>query len=566
MRTRKTYDGFQRLTSISHSNSALGQFNTHRYTYNSANQRTAVTNADNSRWQYDYDALGQVTSGRKQWSDSTPVAGQQFEYAYDDIGNRKTAASGGDEWGANLDWENYTANALNQYTARTTPGAVNVLGAAHSNSTVTVNLSPATRKGEYFRARIAGDNTSSSLWLGLTNVGVLPDGTDPDIVTTNTGFALVPKAAETLSYDLDGNLLADSLWTNAWNAENRLVAVGSASGVPTNAWMRETWTHRTDGRWTERVVSAWNGTAYVPQFTNRFVWDGQALLAILDQANAVSVALMRGLDLSGSRQGAGGVGGVLAVNIATNGVQFAAYDGNGNIIALCGAADGAATATYEYSPFGQTLRAEGVVARANPIRWSTQFANDVTGTAKYLFRDYQMANGRWPNRDPLGEAGFEVIRNTAAKDMGAEPNRYSFTANNPISHFDSMGLKIYKCVRQAKTMENNLHAYLWNDKKKISCGRTGAIWATGEDADGDKGPGTPGHTCVEIPGSDGKEDAVMDCCFTMKFRPFFPLINDCHNWGDRCLNKNGLDDPPLDRFNEEFWKRAADAQQGRPVF
>ena len=31
------------------------------------------------------------------WSDWTPVAGQQFEYAFDDIGNRKSTKSGGDD-------------------------------------------------------------------------------------------------------------------------------------------------------------------------------------------------------------------------------------------------------------------------------------------------------------------------------------------------------------------------------------------------------------------------------------------------------------------------------------
>jgi len=49
------------------------------------------------------------------------VAGQQFEYTFDDIGNRLTAASGGDQGGANLRSQNYSANNLNQYTQRTVP-------------------------------------------------------------------------------------------------------------------------------------------------------------------------------------------------------------------------------------------------------------------------------------------------------------------------------------------------------------------------------------------------------------------------------------------------------------
>ena len=42
------------------------------------------------------DNLGQVASGKRCWQDGSPAAGQQFEYASDDIGNRKMAGRGGD--------------------------------------------------------------------------------------------------------------------------------------------------------------------------------------------------------------------------------------------------------------------------------------------------------------------------------------------------------------------------------------------------------------------------------------------------------------------------------------
>jgi YD repeat-containing protein len=64
------------------------------YVYNSANQRTAVTNVDGSYWVYGYDQLGSVTSAKRYWSDGVSVAGQQEEYGYDDIGNRKYAGEG----------------------------------------------------------------------------------------------------------------------------------------------------------------------------------------------------------------------------------------------------------------------------------------------------------------------------------------------------------------------------------------------------------------------------------------------------------------------------------------
>ena len=49
-----------------------------------------------------YDTLGQVTSGKRFWSDGTPVAGQQFTYVEDSRGNRTAAANGGDASGQNL--------------------------------------------------------------------------------------------------------------------------------------------------------------------------------------------------------------------------------------------------------------------------------------------------------------------------------------------------------------------------------------------------------------------------------------------------------------------------------
>ena len=100
MTTTKNYDYLNRLTSISSANPSSVVLDSHAYAYNSANQRTAVTNTDNSRWSYGYDSLGQVTSGIKYWSDNSVVAGQQFGYGFDDIGNRINTSAGGDQWGA----------------------------------------------------------------------------------------------------------------------------------------------------------------------------------------------------------------------------------------------------------------------------------------------------------------------------------------------------------------------------------------------------------------------------------------------------------------------------------
>ncbi len=87
-------------------------------TFKQSGTTRLTTTTDSSRWLYQYDTLGQVTLGKRYWSDGTIVAGQQFEYGFDDIGNRKSAASGGDQWGANLRYAYYSANNLNQYMSQ----------------------------------------------------------------------------------------------------------------------------------------------------------------------------------------------------------------------------------------------------------------------------------------------------------------------------------------------------------------------------------------------------------------------------------------------------------------
>ena len=364
-------------------------------------------------------------------------------YGFDDIGNRTQTKASGDQNGWNLRTASYSANSLNQYTSRDVPGYINLLGLSFATNTVTVNGQTAYRKVEYFHKELSVDNSASPVYQSVT---VSATG-QSDV----TGNILLPKAAETFSYDADGNLTSDGLWTNIWNAENRLVKTESLSAVPTAARMREEWTYLPDGRWIQRIVSTNDGSAYYPASTNRYVWDGHVLLAVLNEANAVQVSFMHGSDLSGTIQGAGGVGGLLAVNIAGNGVHFAAYDGNGNVVALVSAADGTETARYEYGPFAEPIRMTGPMAKANPIRFSTDYTDDVNGDVKYPYRDYLSGPGRWKSRDPLEEyAGFNV---------------YEFSLNDPLSVLDLFGLGTWKVqVRDvSEYFENSVYATLHGD-------------------------------------------------------------------------------------------------------
>src|SRR5690606_8668473 len=159
---------------------------------------------------------------------------------------------------------------------------------------------------------------------------------------------------------------------------------------------------------------------YIPQSTNRFVYDGWNLIAVLDGNNAPVLCFAWGTDLSGSLQGAGGVGGLISVTVhsgANTGTYFYCFDGNGNVVALVNAADGTVSARYEYGPFGELVRATGTMAKLNPFRFSTKYQDGETDLLYYGYRYYNASTGRWLSRDPINECGSKNICAAADNDL-----------------------------------------------------------------------------------------------------------------------------------------------------
>jgi RHS repeat-associated protein len=418
------YDYLNRLRSVSSVPKGTGeQPLTYSYDYNSANQRERLLLADSSRWQYQYDSLGQVTSGKRYWSDSVPVAGEQFEYLYDTIGNRRLAKMGGDALGGSLRTDNYTVNTLNQVTGHDVPGTVDIIGAATATNTVTVNGNPAYRHGEFYQYPLPIANASAPIWQSVT-VAVSDAG-----LSTN-GNILFPAAGQTFSYDSDGNRTGDGVWNYIWDGENRLVQISNTTSVATAARKKLDFSYDHLGRRYRKIASTWNGSAWVPGQTNYFFHDGW-LLAAETSPGITSKTFLWGLDLSGSPSWtgeAGGVSGMAAMKYGTDS-YYPAYDGNGDVIALVGSADGKIKAQYEYGPFGEPIRVTGGISEINPLRFSNKYTDDETGLTYYGHRYYNASLGRWLNRDPLGEAGGL--------------NAHRFVENNPLSRIDPDGLQTF---------------------------------------------------------------------------------------------------------------------------
>ncbi len=92
------------------------------------------------------------------------------------------------------------------------------------------------------------------------------------------------------------------------------------------------------------------------------------------------------------------------------------------------------------------LPTDGVTANGTttqPIRWSREFYDEELGLVYYNYRRYNPTDGRWINRDPIGEEGGHHL--------------FAFAANNGIGQWDILGLspsrrEIERLTREVKAL------------------------------------------------------------------------------------------------------------------
>jgi RHS repeat-associated protein len=241
-------------------------------------------------------------------------------------------------------------------------------------------------------------------------------------------YTVVPTYTPQPAHDLDGNLTRGPIpGTNGnvpgvqppadatlieWDAENRMISctIGASTYRYEYDHLSRLILYIVNGsvlrnyhydRWNR--ISEFNGTDPLDTFT----W---------------------GLDLSGSMQGAGGVGGLLATRwvSASNLESFPCYDGNGNVVQYLSPL-GNPRARFEYDSFGTLTR---LSFNINPIRFQYRFSTKPrdfnTGLYYYGYRWYDPTTSRWPSRDPIEERGGV--------------NLYGFVGNNGVCNLDILGL------------------------------------------------------------------------------------------------------------------------------
>ena len=407
------------------------------YTLDDAGQRTGVELEDDRRWAYGYDDLGQVTSAQKRLANNTtPLPGYSFGYSFDDIGNRTQTVN-------NARTTTYTPDLLNRYTSRQVAGAVDVRGEATTDAAVTISTTTqgtpqgTTRTGKDFYKELSYTNTAGAVSDTAT---ITATRSGPPVQTgTEQRPLFLPQTPESFSYDDDGNLTGDGRWTYAWDAENRLIGLETKVSIATafpSLKQKLTFAYDAQCRRIRKQVETWDATlnsgtgGWATDSDTRFLYDGWNLLTELDALN--SNTLVRsyawGLDLSGSLQGAGGVGGLLWANTPTH--TFAtSSDGNGNIVAWVNTASLAFAGRADYDAFGGPVMRTGV-ADALPFGFSSKYTDAETGLIYYGYRFYCPSTGRWLSRDPIGTRGGL--------------NLYEMIGNDPINYADKLGLISYK--------------------------------------------------------------------------------------------------------------------------
>ncbi len=187
-----------------------------------------------------------------------------------------------------------------------------------------------------------------------------------------------------------------------------------------------------DDRRTDKIVRQYLNTGKQDVTESKLLWAGSLPVLEVQLHNGALVRkrwFQWGPDLSGTLEGAGGIGGLEAIIeepvIGTKRTLLPVQDGLGNITAVFNAATGQMVARYDYGPFGETLRVSGE-ADACPFRWQTRWYDGESGHYYFLHRYYDPRLGRWLSRDPIGEAGGF--------------NLYAYCGNDPVNRHDPLGL------------------------------------------------------------------------------------------------------------------------------
>jgi RHS repeat-associated protein len=222
-----------------------------------------------------------------------------------------------------------------------------------------------------------------------------------------------------------------------YDSENRVKKIETRSDfLGTLPGVRLEFTYDFLGRRARKAISNYSNLNWVPVSTSIYVYDGWNLIAEYKQdggALTLDKAYYWGLDLSGSLQGAGGIGGLLGMisYLTVPGRYCAFHDAQGSVVGMVSVESGRVAAEYEYGPFGEVLRGSGPLAAVNPWQYSSKYLDAETGLLNFGYRYYSSSLGRFLNRDPKDEPV-----------NGSVPQKRRFSASRRGTHWRQLHSRI----------------------------------------------------------------------------------------------------------------------------
>ena len=286
--------------------------------------------------------------------------------------------------------------------------------------------------GAVATTNVFGYNTRSEVTsanMGTNTYGYVFDPIGNRITATNNAggtsyaaneinqYIAISNAVTVLpSYDEDGNMLTNGVLNYTWDGENRLNTVSS------NGVLLVTYAYDCRSRRIGKEVLHLENNIWVVAESRAFLYDGWNLIRETTE-NDLSYYIW-GEDFSGTLQGAGGIGGLMAIVRGGN-TYTPAFDANGNITEYTDS-NGIIVAHYEYSPFGEAINEVSSFADSFDLRFSSKYW-EKEGTLYYFgYRFYQPVLGRWQSRDPIGESGGVAV--------------YQFLFNSSLVSADYLGM------------------------------------------------------------------------------------------------------------------------------